>query len=453
MEWRPCLIVALVAFAFDSVLTALVVKNVSYTKIDWDAYMAQVFGFLSGERNYEELRGDTGPLVYPAGFLYVYSAIRYLTGGAVSSAQVIFALLYLVNLGLVLSIYVRTRVVPWWAIFLLTLSKRLHSIFVLRLFNDCVAITLAHASIALFMSQWWYVGMAVFSLAVSVKMSVLLYAPSLLLLLCKALSLGGVFVALMVAALIQVFLGLPFLTTYPAAYISRAFNLGRVFIHFWSVNFKFVPERFFVSKIFALLLMVLHVGLLFLFSQRKWCKHEKGMAAASGIQTMLRRSGKRLSLWSKAWSLPRRQTLGQEHVVGVLFTGNFIGIIAARSLHYQFYSWYFYSLPYLLWKAPLPTPVRLLLLILIESVWNVYPSTATSSLVLLACHLAILWGLWHAPSEYPYSAKKPAAKEKKNVSSKAPAGAAEPRKSLLEKKKEEKNSCEKTIKRKKESQR
>lgn len=49
----------------------------------------QVTGFLEGERDYSNLKGDTGPLVYPAGFLYVYSAIQYVTGGDVYPAQVI----------------------------------------------------------------------------------------------------------------------------------------------------------------------------------------------------------------------------------------------------------------------------------------------------------------------------------------------------------------------------
>lgn len=35
--------------------------------------MQEVEGFLGGERNYFNLQGDTGPLVYPAGFVYVYS--------------------------------------------------------------------------------------------------------------------------------------------------------------------------------------------------------------------------------------------------------------------------------------------------------------------------------------------------------------------------------------------
>jgi alpha-1,3-mannosyltransferase len=33
------------------------------TEIDWKAYMQEVEGFLTGERDYRKLKGDTGPLV------------------------------------------------------------------------------------------------------------------------------------------------------------------------------------------------------------------------------------------------------------------------------------------------------------------------------------------------------------------------------------------------------
>lgn len=33
------------------------------TEIDWVAYMQEVEGFISGERDYLKLKGDTGPLV------------------------------------------------------------------------------------------------------------------------------------------------------------------------------------------------------------------------------------------------------------------------------------------------------------------------------------------------------------------------------------------------------
>lgn len=222
--------------------------------------------------------------MYPAGFLYIYAAIKRITGGAVFPAQIVFGVLYVVNLGLVLWIYIRVQVVPWWALSLLCLSKRVHSIFVLRLFNDCVATTLTHASIALMLQQHWHLALSVFSAAVSVKMNVLLFAPPLLLLLLKSLTIPGVLTSLACAALFQVLVGMPFLLTYPVEYLSRAFNLGRVFIHFWSVNFKFFPEDVFISKPFALSLLILHLAFLYLFAQYKWCRHEGGVLQASGLK-------------------------------------------------------------------------------------------------------------------------------------------------------------------------
>ena len=37
----------------------------------------------------------------------------------------------------------------------------------------------------------------------------------------------------------------------------------------------------------------------------------------------------------------------------VLMTANFIGVVCARTLHFQFYSWYFHSMPALLWSCSL----------------------------------------------------------------------------------------------------
>ncbi|KAG8053288.1 hypothetical protein GUJ93_ZPchr0001g32518 [Zizania palustris] len=273
---RPLYFAAFLLLA-DAALVALIIVFVPYTKIDWDAYMAQVDAFVEGERDYTKIEGDTGPLVYPAGFLYVYSAIKFLTAGQVFPAQILFGVLYIVNLSLVMLLYVKTEVLPWWALSLLCLSKRVHSIFVLRLFNDCFAMTFLHAAMVLIIYHKWYLGLIIFSAAVSIKMNVLLFAPSLLLLMLKAMNIKGVFFALLGAAVLQVLLGMPFLLSHPVEYISRAFNLGRVFIHFWSVNFKFVPEKLFVSKELAVALLALHLTTLIVFAHYKWLKTEGGL--------------------------------------------------------------------------------------------------------------------------------------------------------------------------------
>lgn len=210
----------------------------------------------------------------------------------------------------------------------------------------------------------------------------------------------------------QILLGLPFLMSFPVAYISRAFNLGRVFIHFWSVNFKFVPEEIFVSKSFASALLALHLTLLLLFSHYKWSKYEGGLIrlVQSRLHDVVTKSS---SIHQFLSSESKLKILSKEHITTVMFAGNFIGIVYARSLHYQFYSWYFFSLPFLLWKTPFPTPLRLILFFGVEFCWNVYPSNLYSSLLLLCIHLSILCGLWLAPSEYPYIDHKSSQRKEK----------------------------------------
>ncbi|KAL9106125.1 MAG: hypothetical protein Q9227_008825 [Pyrenula ochraceoflavens] len=81
----------------EAVLCPLIIWKVPYTEIDWTTYMQQVSLFLSGERNYTKLQGDTGPLVYPALHVYIYSGLYHLTnhGTSILTAQLIFYILYL----------------------------------------------------------------------------------------------------------------------------------------------------------------------------------------------------------------------------------------------------------------------------------------------------------------------------------------------------------------------
>lgn len=104
--------------------------------------MQQVTAFLAGERDYSLIKGSTGPIVYvseiataswiafshifvshtscspsrriyryPAGFLYAYSALYYLTdeGKDIRRAQYIFAAIYVATMSCVFGIYRRCR--------------------------------------------------------------------------------------------------------------------------------------------------------------------------------------------------------------------------------------------------------------------------------------------------------------------------------------------------------
>ena len=86
----------------------------------------------------------------------------------------------------VMGLYIRSEAFPPIGLVLLCLSKRLHSIFMLRLFNDCIAVFVAYLAIWLLLERRWRLSMLAFSMAVSVKMNVLLLAPPVLVVMMQA---------------------------------------------------------------------------------------------------------------------------------------------------------------------------------------------------------------------------------------------------------------------------
>lgn len=156
----------------EFVINLAVVEKVPYTEIDWRAYMQEVEGVLNGTLNYAELKGDTGPLVYPAGFVYIFALLYYLTGhGAnIKLAQYLFVGLYLLTLCLVFSLYNKTRKVPPYVlVFMCCTSYRIHSIYVLRLFNDPVAMALLYAALSFFVSRNWVLGCSLYRCVTPLK--------------------------------------------------------------------------------------------------------------------------------------------------------------------------------------------------------------------------------------------------------------------------------------------
>ena len=186
--------------------------------------MQEVTGYELGERNYVNLKGDTGPLVYPAGFVHLFSWIKALTrGGEVFLAQVVFAALYLATQAVVFAVYIRTEAIPAYVLVFLTLSRRLHSIFVLRLFNDCWAMFVAYVGVWLLQSRRVAGAILVFSVAVSIKMNVLLFAPGVLAVVVKMGDVGGLVGGVMAGVVWQVAVAVPFLRAYPWEYVARAY--------------------------------------------------------------------------------------------------------------------------------------------------------------------------------------------------------------------------------------
>lgn len=198
---------------------------------DWDAYMEQVTTVVEGgQYDYSKLRGDTGPLVYPGGFVAVYYVLSELTAwdyvhetteyvpknisgydertlrpvAKMFAVQLIFLALYLCVIGIIVDLCRKTKTMPQGALLLVLASRRIRSIFFLGFYNDCFAMTFAFLAVWFFVKDRWAMGCVLYSFAVSIKMNVLLFAPSLLLLLLKRFGARGAIEHIGLCAAVQV---------------------------------------------------------------------------------------------------------------------------------------------------------------------------------------------------------------------------------------------------------
>ena len=133
--------------------------------------------------------------MYPAGFLQVFQVLHGLTskGADIALGQCIFCGIYVLTMALVHRIYFLGGV-PQYLLVFLSLSKRMHSIYALRLFNDPVAMLFLYASLYTLLRKRTIIAVNLFSyarmhfsqrsshwgrIACSVKMNILLFAPAL----------------------------------------------------------------------------------------------------------------------------------------------------------------------------------------------------------------------------------------------------------------------------------
>ncbi|KAJ7940763.1 glycosyltransferase family 58 protein [Mycena leptocephala] len=352
-------------------LASLVILGDFYTEIDWETYMVQTDVYLKGELDYSRLTGPTGPLVYPAGHLHIHRLLHAFTdaGADIPMAQQIYGLLYIASVTLSCTIYWLAGGIPNWVLLLLPLSKRLHSIFFLRLFNDCWAVVFMQAAVVAYQTGYDDVGTLLFSAALSVKMSILLYLPALLVVLFKRSGLLATSRHMITLIASNALLALPFLEEDYWAYLRSAFDLSRVFLYKWT---SAMGKR----------LLLGHISVLTAFGLFVWCKKDGGVWMVLNMDPKTR---------YPAGFVP----VTADYIATIFFTSNLIGIIFARSLHYQFYSWYAQQLPFLAWRTRYPVYAkwncndhR------IEYAWNVFPSTPFSSAVLLVANVMLLAGIW-----------------------------------------------------------
>ncbi|KAH1494822.1 hypothetical protein LV164_005462 [Aspergillus fumigatus] len=364
----------------DAVLCALIIWRVPYTEIDWTTYMQQISLYISGERDYTLIKGSTGPLVYPAAHVYIYNILYHLTdeGRDIFLGQILFAILYLATLTVAMTCY-RQAGAPPYLLVPLVLSKRLHSVFMLRLFNDGIAAFAMWVSIFLFMNKKLAAGVIVWSTGVAIKMTLLLLAPAIAMVLVLSLSFGPSIRLGFLAVLIQVLFGIPFLRNNPAGYVSRAFELTRQFMFKWTVNWKFVGEELFLSRKFSLALLALHLLLLGLFVATVWLE-PSGSNLPSFLQRLIQRRY-------------RTASLSKSFVMTAMLSSLAIGLLCARSLHYQFFAYLACATPFLLWQAGFRPILVYVVWAAQEWAWNTYPSTNASSLVVILSLAAQVFGV------------------------------------------------------------
>ena len=376
----------------EAVLCAGIIWKVSYTEIDWATYMKQVSIFLKGERRYEKLTGPTGPCVYPAMHVYIYSALYYATekGKDIVRGQIMFAVLYLATLAVVFACYRRVNAPPWLLV-PLVLSKRLHSIFLLRMFNDCFAAFFLWTSIYLLQRKRWGAGALVWGIGLGVKMTLLLAAPGLAIVLVHG---AGMKEAIMAGGAVlgfQAIIGTPFLQENAWIYLRQAFDLGRVFLFKWTVNWRFLGEEVFLSKSFAVGLLAVHVSMLLAFAQIKWVKMSS--------ENLFDFAKKCVRGFSDKEQRRARSRLTPTMVMDAVLASMVVGLLCARSLHYQFYAYLGWATPYLLWRAGGESMWTLINWAVQEVSWLVFPSTSISSMIVVSELANQVFSVLMAPTE------------------------------------------------------
>ncbi|CCF43783.1 dolichyl-P-Man:Man(5)GlcNAc(2)-PP-dolichyl mannosyltransferase [Colletotrichum higginsianum] len=238
-------------------------------------------------------------------------------------------------------------------------------------------------------------------------MSLLLALPAVGVVLFLGRGFGGALRAAWLMAQVQIVIGVPFFSHNAAGYLGRAFELSRQFFFKWTVNWRFVGEETFLGKPFSIALLALHLSVLLLFAVTRWLNPAQ-RPLSSLVPAMLR--GK-----SPFSALEEAQVAGRvtpRYVLTTILSANVMGLLFARSLHYQFYAYLAWSTPYLLWRSGLPVYVVYILWAAQEWAWNVYPSTDLSSEFVVGVMAVTVAATWFGTADEGVPAEKPASKKK-----------------------------------------
>lgn len=224
-------------------------------------------------------------------------------------------------------------------------------------------------------------------------MSLLLVLPALgvVLFLTRGV-LTGIRQASLMAQL-QVLIAVPFASVNLRSYLGRAFEFSRVFFFKWTVNWRFVGEETFLDKGFHISLLVGHISVLSAFVLTRWLN-----STGRSVQTMITRALRGEEPLGDIQQLVSKRVTPQ-FVLTTILTSNVIGILFARSLHYQFFAYLGWSTPFLLWRSGMHPILQYILWVAQEWAWLVYPSTDLSSKVVVGVLAITATGVWWGTRE------------------------------------------------------
>jgi len=189
-------------------------------------------------------------------------------------------------------------------------------------------------------------------------------------------------------AQLQIVIALQFLPVNGMGYLNRAFEFSRKFLFVWTVNWRFVGEETFLSKEFSISLLVGHVSALALFVTTRWIRPSE-----RPLMILLQRAVKLeepLGTLQHAVSI----RISPNYILTTVLTANAVGMLFARSLHYQFFTYIAWSTPFLLWRSGMHPILQYTLWGLQEWAWLVYPSTDTSSMVVVGILFITVASVW-----------------------------------------------------------
>ncbi|KAI9660205.1 MAG: dolichyl-P-Man:Man(5)GlcNAc(2)-PP-dolichol alpha-1,3-mannosyltransferase [Alyxoria varia] len=228
-------------------------------------------------------------------------------------------------------------------------------------------------------------------------MNVLLVLPAVAVILFQA---GGPMMLLTQTswmAQVQLVIAMPFLRNHARAYFSQAFDMRRQFLYEWTVNWRFVPEEVFLSRNFAIGLVVAHATLLVFFLTTRWLK-PMGNSLRVAFHYLLEAPSEDARKLIESRLTP-------DFILTTILTANTIGMLCARTLHPQFFSWIAWATPYLLWRSKLNPALVYVLWLGQELAWNQFPSTDLSSKIVVGVLAVAVLEIWIATDD-----EKPAPK-------------------------------------------